>query len=470
MNPANPRHLRVLVVDDEEEMQDVCAEILEELDGVRTSTASEGGVALARVREQQVDLLIADIRMPEMTGLDLLRAVREVDRELPVLLMTGYPTVDNAVQALRLGAADYLTKPFHPDELLEHVKRLLDQQRITSEHRVLSRQLAREHLFGEMVGVSPPMRRLFGLVDRAAQTDLPALIVGETGTGKELVARALHRRSGREGSCFIPVDCGAIPEGLMESELFGHEAGAFTGATERAMGLMELANGGTFFLDEISELPLSLQAKLLRALQEKSIRRVGGQREFEVDVRVVAATHRDPGELVQSGTFREDLFYRLNGIRIEVPPLRDRGEDIPLLVTHFLESASGPDVPPARMDDEAIEILCSHAWPGNVRELQNVVRRAVALATGPLLGAEDLPEELVLHARSETGAARGGFFQRREEMLARFEREYLEGLLESCAGRVSKAAKAAGIPRGTLYRLLKRSGVDPKDFRNPPPA
>jgi DNA-binding NtrC family response regulator len=341
----------------------------------------------------------------------------------------------------------------------------LAQNRLRSEHRLLARHVRRDYLFGEMVGASPAMQRTFELIERAAASDVPVLILGETGTGKELVARALHRGGGHASGPFVPVDCGAIPEGLMESELFGHEAGAFTGANERSMGLMQLADGGVFFLDEIAELPVALQAKLLRVLQEKKVRRVGGNREVSVNARVVAATNRDLEQLVREGAFREDLYYRLNVVGIEVPALRQRRDDIPLLVSHFLAKiAAGTGRESPSIDQEVLEVLCAYPWPGNVRELQNVVRRLAALTRGPEVGIDDLPESLVLEARS-AGPVATGFFQQRGEVLERFEREYLEGVLRSCGGRVMQAAKIAGVPRGTLYRLLKRCDIDAGAFR-----
>lgn len=456
----------LLIVDDEQDMLDLCQEILEGLEDVDVRTCNRSPQALESIQEQGVDLLVADIAMPDLTGLDLLRAVRDIDKNLPVLLMTGYPTVDTAVQALRLGAADYLTKPFHPDELLETARRLLENVRLRSEHYLLARHVARAFRFGDMIGASPQMSRVFSLVERVASSGVPVLVTGETGTGKELVARALHRGMRDGGGRFVPVDCGAIPENLLESEFFGYEAGAFSGANERSIGLMEYADGGVLFLDEIAELPVHLQAKLLRALQEHRIRRIGGRREIVLDLRLIAATNRNLEEEVAAGRFREDLYYRLNVVKIEVPPLRERGADISLLVAHFLRAVSeelGRE--PPVLEKEALEVLCTYAWPGNVRELQNAVRRMLVLSKSEVLGIQDLPESVVLNAQIATDAPAQGFFQERARQAKKFEREYLEAVLTQSGGNVTRAAEVAGVPRGTLYRLLKRCDLDPKGFR-----
>lgn len=456
----------LLIVDDEQDMLDVCQEILEELPDVSVRTCSRSPEALELIKDQELDLLVADIAMPDLTGLDLLRAVREIDKDLPVLLITGYPTVDTAVQALRLGAADYLTKPFHPDELLETVRRLLENLRLRSENVLLSRQVARAFRFGDMIGASVPMGKVFSLVERVAPSDVAVLVTGETGTGKELVARALHQGMPDGGGTFVPVDCGAIPENLLESEFFGYEAGAFTGANQRSIGLMEYADGGVLFLDEIAELPLHLQSKLLRALQEHTIRRIGGKREISLNLRLIAATNRDLEKEVAAGRFREDLYYRLNVVKIQVPPLRERGSDISLLVAHFLRTVSeelGRE--PPVLEKDALEVLCAYAWPGNVRELQNAVRRMLVLNESEVLGIQDLPESVVLNAQIATGAPAQGFFQERARQAERFEREYLEAVLTQSGGNVTRAAEVAGVPRGTLYRLLKRCDLDPQEFR-----
>lgn len=459
-------HRTLLVVDDERDMLDVCQEILEGLEDVSVRTCDRSPEALELIKDQGMDLLVADIAMPDLTGLDLLRAVREVDKNLPVLLITGYPTVDTAVQALRLGAADYLTKPFHPDELLETARRLLDTQRLRSENYLLSRHVARAYRFGDMVGASVEMGKVFSLIESVAPSDVPVLITGETGTGKELVARAIHQGKPDGRGRFVPVDCGAIPENLLESEFFGYEAGAFTGANQRSIGLMEYADGGVLFLDEIAELPVHLQAKLLRALQEHRIRRIGGRREIVLNLRLIAATNRNLEEEVAEGRFREDLYYRLNVVKIAIPPLRDRSSDIPLIIAHFLRTISDElrREPPV-LDKEALEVLCSYSWPGNVRELQNAVRRMLVLTKSDVLQIQDLPETVVLNAQVAMTTPAHGFFQERALQAEKFEREYFEAILTQSGGNVTRAAEVAGVPRGTLYRLLKRCALDPNEFR-----
>ncbi len=462
--------LRVLVVDDEEGMLEVCGDTLARLPDVEVVLEQRSVRAAALLGQESFDLLITDVRMPGMDGVELLRMAREKDPSLPALMLTAYPTVDTAVEAMKLGAADYIEKPFHPEELLSLAKRLIEERRLREENQLLSRQIERGHQFDEIVGRSASMQKVFELIQRVAATDADVLILGETGTGKELVARSLHGRSQREKQRFVPVDCGAIPDNLLESELFGHERGAFTGADARSLGLLEYASRGTFFLDEVAELPPRLQSKLLRVLQERKVRRVGGKDEIDVDVRVIAATSRDLDEEMREHRFREDLYYRINVARIELPPLRQRTDDIPLLVTHFIQrDAEQMGKPGIDIDSEALEILCRYSWPGNVRELSNVLRRALTMARGDSVRPDDLPDAVVAQAgappSSASGGSSGSFFDQRAERVDAFEREYLTGLLLRTNGDVNQAAADAQLPRGTLYRLLKKYGLTPADFR-----
>jgi two-component system, NtrC family, response regulator PilR len=459
--------LRILVVDDEEGMLEVCADTLSALPYASVVTELSSRRALARIQEEAFDLLISDIRMPGVDGVELLRAVRERDATLPALMLTAYPTVDTAVEAMKLGASDYITKPFRPEDLLSAARRLLETRRLHEENQLLQRQLDRRHSFDDLVGATPAMQALYDIVERVAETDADVLILGETGTGKELVARAIHRRSARGSARFVPVDCGAIPDSLMESEVFGHERGAFTGANARSLGLLEFAHRGTFFLDEVAELPVRLQAKLLRVLQERRVRRVGSTQEIEIDVRTLAATSRDLPAEIREGRFREDLYYRINVACIELPALRERAEDIPLLVDHFVERFA-PQMGRAgvELEPEVIELLLKYPWPGNVRELQNVVKRLLAMSRANRITPEDLPEEIVLRvADAENGSAGTGFFEQRGRQLGIFEAEYLTALMKSSGGDATQAAREARIPRGTLYRLLKKHGISPADFR-----
>ncbi|MFI5379215.1 MAG: sigma-54-dependent transcriptional regulator [Tepidisphaerales bacterium] len=458
---------RILIVDDEEGMLEVCSDTLRRLPEVEIVTESQSAGAAARLGNEDFDMLVVDIRMPGLSGVDLLRLGREHDQDLTVLMMTAFPTVETAVESMKLGAADYIVKPFLPDDLLAMVRRLLEQRELAGENRLLRRQVERPYAFANIIGNSPAMQAVFEAIGRVAETDADVLILGQTGTGKELVARAIHQGSPRHSARFVPVDCGSIPEELLESEFFGHERGAFTGAHSRSLGLLEFANKGTFFLDEIGELSPRLQAKLLRVLQERKIRRVGGTEEIDLDVRVIAATSRNIEQEIKEQRFRLDLYYRINVGRIELPPLRERKGDIPLLARHFVERYAremGREEP--GLDPDVVELLQAYPWPGNVRELQNVIKRTLAMSRGTTLLPEDLPDSIV--APEGRGAAPGSrsFFGRREEHIGAFEKSYLENLLTSLNGDVAAAARDAQLPRGTLYRLLKKHGLDPADFRH----
>jgi DNA-binding NtrC family response regulator len=457
---------RILVVDDEDIILELCEHTLSMLQDTEIVTENHSPRARERLATDSFDLLITDIRMPEIDGMELLRIALQHDPDLLVLVLTGFPTIETAVESMKLGAADYLTKPFFPDDLLATARRLLQGKRLREENRSLQRQVERAYTFDEIVGKSPAMQVVFETIRRAAASDVDVLIVGETGTGKELVARSIHKRSLRHKARFMPIDCGAIPENLVESEFFGHERGAFTGAHERRLGLLEVADGGTVFLDEIIDMPLSLQAKLLRVLQERRFRRVGGKDEIAVNIRVVAAASRDLAAEIRAQRFRGDLYYRLNVGYIAIPPLRERVEDIPLLVAYFIDRYRQEMGKPAmELKPEVMEILTAYHWPGNIRELQNVIKRALMMSFGRILSLHDLPDDVVTHAGDRSGADQAGFFQLREQRLAAFEREYLPNLLQFHQGDVSQAAQEARIPRGTLYRLLKKHELAAEDFR-----
>jgi DNA-binding NtrC family response regulator len=457
---------RILIVDDEIGMLEVCTDTLRRLQDTEVVVESESRRAAERLTRENFDLLIADICMPEMDGVELLRAARQQDPELAALMLTAFPTVETAVECMKLGAADYLTKPFLPEDLLANVNSLLEGRRLREENRLLRRQVERSFAANQILGQSPPMQRVFDNITRIAETDFDVLILGETGTGKELVARAIHQRSRRQAGPFVPVDCGAIPDQLMESEFFGHERGSFTGAAARSLGLLEFANRGTFFLDELSQLPFRLQAKLLRVLQERKIRRVGGTKEIDLDVRIVAASSMDLEEEVRKERFRQDLYHRINVARLELPPLRARIGDIPLLANFFVDTyAHELGRGSVRIGPEAMEVLTGYAWPGNVRELQNTVKRILALTREAVILPDDLPDEIVARAGDEAHEA-SGFFPQRQRRLAAFEKEYLGQLLQSCRGDVSAAAREAQLPRGTFYRLLKKHALNPAEFRS----
>jgi DNA-binding NtrC family response regulator len=460
--------LRILVVDDEIGMLEVCEEILQEIPGAIVATELHSPEAARRLVSESWDLLVTDLRMPELDGLELVRVARDQDADLPVLVLTAFPSVETAVESMKLGAADYLTKPFLPDDLLLTARRLLDAKRCRDENRLLRRQVERRYVYGEMIGRSTAMQKVFTAVDQVAGVEVDVLITGETGTGKELVARSIHQGSTRRDARFVPIDCGAIPDDLLESELFGHERGAFTGAHTRSLGLLEFAHRGIFFMDEVAQLSPKLQAKLLRALQERSIRRVGGTQQIPLDVRVLAATALDLEAEAKAQRFRLDLFYRINVAHIHLPPLRERSEDVPILVEHFAAryaAEMGRDG--IRIENDALDALCAYHWPGNVRELQNVLKRSLTLSTTDTIRAQDLPDAMrpaILPHAAQEGAS---FFELRDQHTAAFERQYLLRLLHECRGNISQAATEARLPRGTFYRLLHRHGLDPAAFRDP---
>lgn len=457
---------RILVVDDEQGMLEVCVDCLSELSGIEIVTEIKSTLAAKRLAAENWDLLITDVRMPDIGGVELLRIAREHDPDLAVLMITAYPNVETAVECMKLGATDYITKPFLPDDLLATVRRLLQARRLQEENSLLLRQVERSYSSRTIIGQSAAIQTMLKAIQQLAPSNADVLILGETGTGKELVARSIHEHSSRHSKPFVPVDCGAIPEELMESEFFGYERGAFTGADSRSLGLMEFAEGGTFFLDEIGELSPRLQAKLLRALEERKVRRVGGKEEIDVDIRVVAATARNLDDDIRTQRFRADLYYRINVARIEVPPLRDRASDIPLLTQHFIRRYAGEMIrQDVEVTAEVLEVLSSYPWPGNVRELQNVIRRTLAMTNNQVLTAADLPDEIVSTAALHTGKGRRGFFDHREQRMAAFEKEYLRSLLHAHKGDVPTAAVDAQLPRGTLYRLLKKHDLNAADFR-----
>jgi DNA-binding NtrC family response regulator len=459
--------VRVLVVDDKENILRLFAKIL--ADGHDVTTASDGARALSLVATGDFDVVVTDIRMPGAGGFEVLAAVKARSASTEVVMMTGYATVGDAVRAMKLGAYDYLEKPFDPDAAALTVARAAERRRLRDEAASLRRELEGIHSFHNLVGKSERMRDVYRLLEQAAGLDITVLLGGETGTGKELAARAIHYHSSRKERRFVPVNCGALPPDLVESELFGHARGAFTGATTAKRGLFEEADGGTLFLDEIGELPLATQVKLNRVLQEKEVRRVGDSAPSRVDVRVVAATHRDLRAEVAGGRFREDLYYRLNVFPVRLPPLRERAEDVPLLAAHFLEKhARAMRREVSGFDPEALRLLTSWSWPGNVRELENAVERAVAIASGPVLLPRDLPSELSAPGPVlPPGPVLATLPYREvvEQAQDRTSREYLVALLTEFQGNVTRASARAGVERESLHRLLKKHGLRSDDFK-----
>ncbi len=458
------RRERILIVDDEPDMVENCQRLLARA-GFRCAAETDPRKALALLESERPDLVLTDLKMPGADGMEVLRHARQADPEMPVIILTAFATLESAVTAVKEGAFDYLSKPFSADQLTLAVNRALAQRNLALENRNLREQLQGAYGFENIVGRSPAMAQVFELVRKAARSEANILVVGESGTGKELIGRAIHANSPRAAEAFVPVDCASLPENLLESELFGHEKGAFTGAARTKPGLLEMAHRGTVFLDEIAELPVGLQVKLLRALQERQIRRVGGTRQIDVDVRVVSATNRDLRDLMGKGQFREELYYRVNVIAITLPPLRERDGDVALLAHTFLKKyGQGRERPLGGFEREALAVLEAHSWPGNVRELQNVIERACALADGDLIMLFDLPE----HLRSPRAAAVTPgpsaatglpLKEAKARWLTDLEAGYLAALLKRHDGNVSQAARAAGIDRKTFHRLINKYGL-----------
>ncbi len=445
----------VLVVDDETKMQRILEIMLQEMD-LDVVRADNGQAALEVMKSEPVDLIITDMRMPVMDGIELVRTLHEQGGAPPVIVITAHGTVASAVEAMRLGAIDYITRPFAVEDVELAVRRALNLRQVQRENEFLRDELA--HGWADFIGRSAPMRELYDLITTVGPSPVPVLVVGETGTGKELVARAMHAASGRDG-LFVPINCAGIPETLLEGELFGHVRGAFTGATGERAGKFEISDGGTLFLDEITEMPVTLQTRLLRVLQESTIERLGSNRRIELDLRIIAATNRDPLEAVADGRLREDLYYRLNGFRIDVPPLRERGEDVVLLAEHFLDAHARrmnkpvPELPPA-----ARRMLAACKWPGNVRELENLMGRVVLLA-----GASDIETILAREpgapapaAADQAGADADLRLQPRVDAL---ERELIGIALANADDNKAKAARALEISERTLWYKLKKFGL-----------
>jgi DNA-binding NtrC family response regulator len=453
LDNARPIRPTILVVDDDPGLRESFRLILE--DEFEVLDVPDGHQALDIVRSCQVDLVLLDIRLPGMDGLEVLERIKGLDEQLDVILVTAVKTVRTAVSAMKLGALDYLTKPFDEDEVLALIRRALEKRALEREVVFLRSELARREDSHEMVGQSAEMRKLAGLVGQVARTTATVLITGESGTGKELLARAIHRQGPRRERPFVAVNPAAITDTLMESELFGHERGAFTGAYQRKLGRFELAQGGTLFLDEIGSLKPELQAKLLRVLQEREIERVGGTHTVKLDVRIIAATNADLRQAVASQMFREDLFYRLNVVQITVAPLRDRREDIGVLADHFVRRYRQQfGKPVAGLAPEALAALAEYSWPGNVRELQNVIERCVALADGRLIRLSDLPLEFMIPDAGVSANAAGALDL--EEAHDHFERQIVRRVLDRVDWNQSEAARLLGMHRNTLKVKMAR--------------
>jgi DNA-binding NtrC family response regulator len=457
----------ILVVDDQEPHRELMRDALT-AQGYVVETAAAGDEALERIQQHRFDLVLTDQLMPGISGIELMRELRTRRPELPVVIVTAHGTVDTAVNAMKAGATDYIQKPFTPEELLIVVRRVLERQDLVEEVRTLRERIAEPYRFEHIISKSPKMIEIFDVIRHLADIDTTVLITGETGTGKELVAHAIHYNSNRRNQRFVRINCGALPETLLESELFGHERGAFSGAVQTRRGKFEYAANGTILLDEIGDISPAMQIKLLRVLQEKEIQRVGGNETIPVDVRILATTNRNLEQAVMDGAYRNDLYYRLNVARIHLPPLRERIEDVPLLAEHFIRSfaeKSGRNT--CRVGHDAMNTLLNYHWPGNVRELANAVERAAVMASGEEIAAiEMMPPRQ--NGRTPPGVkpAEGASFKEgRQQIIAEYERTYLMECLRRHKGNINLCARACDVDTKTFYRKMQEYGLDKRAFK-----
>jgi DNA-binding NtrC family response regulator len=451
---------KILVIDDDAVARELLADALKK-DGHEVESFSNGADALARGQQTLFDLVLTDIRMGTVDGLTVLREFKRFSPDTSIVLLTAFGSLEGAIEGIKQGAFDYLAKPFRKEEVKLVVQRALDHCKLVRENKRFRVELKEKEEWSPLVGSSPAMLEVYKLVARVSESRSTVLLQGESGTGKELIARAIHANSPRRDKPFIPVNCGALPDTLLESEMFGHEKGAFTGAVGLKAGLFEAATGGTLFLDEIGELGPALQVKLLRVMQDQEVRRVGGTTSVKVDVRIIAATNRDLEQLVKEDKFRDDLFYRLNVVRITLPSLVDRKEDIPMLAHHFLQKYVGGTPSGVRgFLPETMARLKEYRWPGNVRELENAVERAVSLSHGPLVTPDDLPESIRTAAPLDAKAALASEGDEVCLTLEEVEKRHLIRVLKEMKGNKVKAAKILGIDRRTLYRMAERFGLD----------
>lgn len=459
---ATQSGFRIIVIDDEVDMLTNYRRLLERA-GYECRAISTAAHLEKILEEFRPHLVLTDLVMPERTGIEVLDVVRAFNPKIPVVVITAQGTIESAIEAMKRKATDYLTKPISFEQLLSKIQSIINTQMFDDdtppEHDGSDRH---KKISEKVIGVSPPFKKVLKLARKVSQTDVNVLVVGKSGTGKEVIARAIHDLSPRRDEIFVPVDCASLPENLLESELFGYRKGSFTGATSNKMGLFEFAHKGTLFLDEIGELPLALQAKLLRVLQERSFRPIGGREQIDVDIRIVAATNRDLGKALAEKTFRSDLYYRLNVVTIELPCLKDRVEDIPLLANHLLDLfLKNNNVRKVGIAPTAMDCMRRYAWPGNVRELQNVIEHAATMAEGQEIRVEDLPATLCQGEAPEAQDHEGnGLFARKDEVVEHFERDYLISLLVEHRFNISRAAQSAGCNRRTLYRMIHRYGLD----------
>jgi DNA-binding NtrC family response regulator len=451
--PRESVAMNILIVDDEPSIREACAEVARQA-GMKAISVASAEEAIEVLENTAVDILLTDLMLQQTSGLDLLKRVHDTNPTLPVIVLTQYGTIDSAVTATRLGAVDYVTKPFRIEELRSRLERAARAVDLQQENQLLREQLRTRPGFGGLIGVSERMQRVYKVIQKVSQHEYPVLLLGESGTGKELVAKSVHFSGPRKNRPFVPVDCSSLVPTLIESELFGYVKGAFTGALHGKQGLLEAANGGTLFLDEIGDMPVDLQAKLLRALQEREVKPVGATERRHIDVRIIAATNRDLDLAIKNGTFRQDLYFRLNVVQIKLPPLRERKSDIPLLVISFLEKFSQSQQTSREISEEAMRQLIAYDWPGNVRELENAIERSVALGSGPILHVADLPTNLQYPTTER--------LPEKNELvpLDELERRAILRTLRETAGDKLAAARILGIGKTTLYRKLKQYHMD----------
>ena len=448
--------MSVLIVDDEQAVRETCAAVAAQ-SGMKTIAVATAEEALEVLEHSAVDILLTDLKLPRANGVELLKLVHDLHPEVAVVVLTQYGTIESAVEVTRLGAIDYVTKPFRIEELRSRLERAARAVDLQQENRLLREQLRNRPGYGGLIGLSAKMERVYKLTEKVSQHEYPVLLLGESGTGKELVARCIHYSGPRKDRPFVPVDCSALVPTLIESELFGYVRGAFTGAMQSKQGLLEAAQGGTLFLDEIGDMPVDLQAKLLRALQEREIKPVGSTERRRINVRIIAATNRDLESAIRAGAFRQDLYFRLNVVQIKLPPLRDRKSDIPLLVTAFLEKFSDPQGPVRTISEDAMRRLIAYDWPGNVRELENAIERAVALGSGPVVSVADLPSNLQ-YPTTERAPDKDEILP-----LEELERRAILRTLRETGGDKLSAARMLGIGKTTLYRKLKQYNMEPAE-------
>jgi len=460
------RKTKILVIDDEEDMLRGFGKLLE-AQGHKAYPASNAAAAVKILEEEEIDIVFTDLLMPDIDGLQVLELVQKYNPSIPVIIFSAYGTVDRAVIAMKAGAFDFIEKPFDAERVTLVIQKALNHLSLYRERNNLLSQLEEKFKFDNIIGVSPEIRKIFEMVENVSKSEANILLTGESGTGKELVARSIHAHSGRKTSPFVPVNCGAFPENLFEAEIFGYEKGAFTGANKRKIGLLEYANGGTFFMDEVCELPMPLQTKLLRAIQDKQIRHLGGNELIQVDVRIISATNESIEKALSCQKLREDLYYRLNVINIHLPPLRERKGDIRLLAEVFLKKFAAKmkkDITGFAVD--VLEYFENYKWPGNIRELENVVERAVTLSKGKKITIAELPTYLFPEAMAAISFDKIKFTDARQNAVEDVEKKYLLHLLQKHKGNITKMAEEAGMTRRNIHRLLHNHNINTNDWRS----